>query len=170
MVWVGFDALFSLPVFSPSLSLSIVRCAGFSLCYNLIIWRYDLPFRSKTGGFWWPYSFLIDYLIILLLLLDHALQKKPQTAENNFVEMLFENHFSVNSLSVLIVDGCSLVASVTYILVHQHSIHWLSVFLYFLNVNVISWYVVMQLVNVNVIGLYLAGLMQMKSVGWSIGQ
>jgi hypothetical protein len=104
------------------------------------------------------------------LLLDHALQKKPQTAENNFVEMLFENHFSVNSLSVLIVDGCSLVASVTYILVHQHSIHWLSVFLYFLNVNVISWYVVMQLVNVNVIGLYLAGLMQMKSVGWSIGQ
>jgi hypothetical protein len=79
--------------------------------------------------------------------------------------MLFENHFSVNSLSVLIVDGCSLVASVTCILVHQ-----LSVFPYFVNVNGISWYVVMQLVNVNVIGLYLAGLMQMKSVGWSIGQ
>jgi hypothetical protein len=60
-------------------------------------------------------------MIILLLLIDHALQKNPQTAENNFLEMLFENHFSVNSLSVLIVDGFSSVASVTYILVHQHS-------------------------------------------------
>ncbi len=48
--------------------------------------------------------------------------------------------------------------------------HWLSVFPYFVNVNVISCYVVMWLVNVNVIGLYVAGLMQMKLVGCSIGQ
>jgi hypothetical protein len=78
-------------------------------------------FALKQELFWWPYTFLNDYPITLLLLVDHALQKNPQTAENNFPEMLFEDHFPVNSLSVLIVDGCSLVASVTYMLVHQHS-------------------------------------------------
>jgi hypothetical protein len=107
------------------------------------------------------------------LLFDRALQKNPQTSENNFVEMLFENHFSVNRLWVLIVDGCSLVASVTYILVHQHSIHWLSVCPYFVNVNVISWYVVVQLVNVNVIGLCLAnevGWLVNRSVAGAVGQ
>jgi hypothetical protein len=56
-------------------------------------------FTLKQELFWWPYSFLNDYLIILSLLLDHALQKNPQTAENNFLEMLFESHFSINSLS-----------------------------------------------------------------------